>query len=83
MQQLLKNGAEIESKNMKGQTILHLAARKRHDAVGRLLLEHKDLDINSKDTENGKTPLLYAKEGGYKTMMRLLLENGTSVEEKN
>ena len=57
-----------------------MAARKGHDAVGRLLLKHKGVDINSKDSEYGKTPLLYAAEGGYEAMVQLLLENGASVK---
>ena len=47
------------------------AARNRHEAVVRLLLEHKT-DVNAKDNSVG-TALQWAAENGHETVVQLSL----------
>jgi ankyrin repeat protein len=51
VQRLLKKGADVNAKNMNGQTALRCAADKGRETVVRLLLE-KGADVNAKD-KNG------------------------------
>jgi ankyrin repeat protein len=40
-----------------------------------LLLE-KGAELETKETDDGRTPLLWAAEGGYEAVVALLLEKG-------
>ena len=42
----------------------------------KLLLEKDGIDLNSTDTEFGRTALSYAAENGHEPVVKLLLENG-------
>src|SRR5256886_8323206 len=58
---------DVNAKDNMGKTTLHYAAWKGHDAVVRLLLEHKAKD------NNGWTALHWAAENGQEAVVRLLL----------
>jgi ankyrin repeat protein len=47
-----------------------------HEAVVQLLLNHPDMDGNSKDSDSGQSPLSWAAANGYwcGAVVRLLLE---------
>jgi ankyrin repeat protein len=64
----------VESKDNSGNTPLSMAARYKHEAVVKLLLE-KGADVESKD-DNGNTPLSLAAEKGHEAIMKLLLKKG-------
>jgi ankyrin repeat protein len=51
-------------------TALHWAAEEGHEAVVRLLLEHK-ADVDAKN-EDGETALLMATKKGHEVVVRLL-----------
>jgi hypothetical protein len=52
------------------------------DGVVKLLLE-KDADIESKDSEYGRTPLSWAAENGHDGVVKLLLEKDADIESKD
>lgn len=57
---LINHGADINAKNERGETPLHLATRYCFNKIVKLLLEN-GADPNIKDNE-GKTPLDLARE---------------------
>jgi ankyrin repeat protein len=73
---LLEKGAELEAKDMFGQTPLSQAVRAGNgrEAVVKMLLE-KGAELEAKD-KDGQTPLSWAAENGYEAMVKLLLEKG-------
>src|SRR4051812_13443278 len=89
MMLLLDLGADIEAKGYDGNTALHLAVESRHEAMMRLLLDHK-VDVEAKTGEGvhdefatERTALHLAAKNGSEVAMRLLLENGADVEAKD
>ena len=72
VQQLLDNGAELNSKDMNGRTPLSWAAENGHEAVVKLLLGRDDVAADSQDTY-GQTPLSWAAEKGHEAVVKLLL----------
>jgi ankyrin repeat protein len=48
----------------------------------KLLLE-KGAKLESKDYENGRTPLAWAAERGHEVVVKLLLEKGAKLESKD
>ena len=48
----------------------------------KLLLE-KGADVESKDSQYGRTPLSWAAEKGHEAVVKLLLEKGADVESKD
>ncbi|KAH8762780.1 ankyrin repeat-containing domain protein [Hyaloscypha finlandica] len=78
---LLENGAELESKDMNGQTSLSWAAKNGHYNVTWLLLE-KGADLESKDKSRRK-PLSFAAENGHEDVVKLLLENAAELKTKD
>jgi ankyrin repeat protein len=53
-----------------------LASYFGHEAVVKLLLATGKVDVNSKDTEYGRTPLSWAAERGHEAVVKLLLATG-------
>jgi ankyrin repeat protein len=79
---LLADRVDPDSKNTEGQTPLLWAAEKGHDAVVRLLLEHK-ADINAKTNNNRWTALYVAAKNGHERVVQLLLDYKADAEAKN
>jgi hypothetical protein len=86
---LLKKGADIEARDEKGMTPLHIALMVGHTEMVKFLLE-KGADVNARD-DNGWTPLHWAVSGlGVavgdqfgKTNLKLLLGYGANVNTRN
>lgn len=55
--------ADINSRDSKGMTALHIAVSKNYSNIVQVLLERPGIDINVKDN-TGKTPIFYALEKG-------------------
>jgi ankyrin repeat protein len=51
-----------------------VAADEGNEAVVKFLLATGKADVNSKDAEDDRTPLLWAAEGGYEAVVNLLLD---------
>lgn len=79
---LLKANPDLVfSKNIPGETPLHLAALFDHKDVAALLLTNK-AEVNTK-CNRGSTPLHYAAKNGYKDVVQLLLVNQATVNVKD
>ncbi|KAF4415640.1 ankyrin repeats (3 copies) domain-containing protein [Fusarium austroafricanum] len=61
-----------------GWTPLSLAAKNRHEAIIKLLLAIKEVDVNSKDEKYGWTPLSWAAKNGHESIVKLLLAKGSA-----
>ena len=68
--------------DIKEKTLLSYAANQGHEAVVKLLLDTKKVDIDSKD-KDGLTPLSEAADNGHESVVKLLLENNAALETKN
>ena len=73
-QLLLKYGADINSQDGSGRTMLHLASRRAKPKLARLLLEH-GANIHARDSQ-GKTPLQVAIDAEHQDIVELLLQHG-------
>ncbi|OKL60830.1 hypothetical protein UA08_03749 [Talaromyces atroroseus] len=56
--------------------------KKGHYPVMRMLIE-KDIDVETNDSQYGRTPLLWATVNNHIAMVRLLLEKGANTEAKD
>ena len=74
---LLANGADVNAKNRRGATPLHVAARAGQKEVAEFLLAN-GADIEAKE-RYGFTPLHLAVQGNHKEIVELLLVNGADV----
>jgi ankyrin repeat protein len=63
-------------------TDLMIASYYGHHVVVKLLLE-KGAKIEAKDSQDGRTPLLWAAEEGHEAVVKLLIENGANVDAKD
>ena len=70
VQTLLAGGAEVNTKNARGVTVLIIAAMNGHTEIVKLLLE-KGAEVNAK-ASNGKTALELAKSKGHTDVVQLL-----------
>ncbi|KAK4265137.1 hypothetical protein QN277_026226 [Acacia crassicarpa] len=78
LHQLLKRGLDPDESDNTGRTALHVAASKGSENCAVLLLDY-GADPNVKDCE-GNVPLWEAILGGHQPVVKLLAENGASLE---
>lgn len=82
---LIKNGADVNTKDYLGFTPLHIAAYRGDVKIIKLLLA-KGADIKSKDTANTSGPLFQAvtvKNDKNVAAAQLLIDAGADINEKN
>ncbi len=77
VQQLLSEGADINSRNRMGWSLLRTAIQNRRQAVTELLIA-KGANVSAKDN-SGQTPLLVAVNTGQKDTVELLITKGADV----
>ena len=70
MKLLLETGADLEAKDICGETPLIRAARNGHEAVVKLLLE-EGAKLEARDI-CGETPLIWAARNKHKAIVELL-----------
>ena len=72
---LLKmNKCDVQATDFYGNTAIAWAARRGNEGVVRILLERKDVNPNTADTQCGRTPLSWAAGRGHEGVVRILLE---------
>jgi ankyrin repeat protein len=64
-----------------GQTPLHLAARRGHEAAVRILLD-RGANIEAQSIWS-ETPLVLASEHGHEAVVRILLDRGANIETRS
>ena len=74
----LQSGADIEAKNLQGNTALQMSAWEGHITSVELLLQ-QGADVNSRGSTD-TTPLMMAAERGRTDVVRLLLEQGAEID---
>ena len=73
--QLIENGADVNTKDDNGWTPLHWAAFRGHEGVVKLLINNKaSVDIKNNHAE---TPLHYAAYNGHEGVAELLLKHNS------
>jgi hypothetical protein len=78
---LMKNGADVNSKDESGKTLLMLAAEDGSSGIVQQFLDKgADVDARSKD---GYTALMAAAYGGNEEVMTMLLDKGADVNAKD
>jgi len=78
---LIKNGADVNFKDVYGITALHSAARTNHPDIIELLIKNKaDVNIKNKSDE---TPLYYASEFNNPDCVKILLTNNADKNAKS
>ncbi|XP_075250241.1 uncharacterized protein LOC142342665 isoform X3 [Convolutriloba macropyga] len=75
---LINAGADVNTRDVFGQSLLHEVARAWHVSVAEYLVD-KGADINCRDYL-GRTPLHVAAAVDYPDMIEVLLENGAVLE---
>jgi ankyrin repeat protein len=81
LQRMVDEGANPNTKNLDGQTALHLAIHNADTAMVQFLLE-KGADPEA-TAPNGNKPLYDAAESGYFEIVELLLDFNANVEAFN
>ena len=71
---LIKNGADVNTKDLSGETPLFILVRKRFVSVIEPLIK-MGADVNARDN-NGKTPLFFAKD---QYVANSLIKNGADI----
>ena len=77
---LINAGADVNTRDVFGQSLLHEVARAWHVSVAEYLVD-KGADINCRDYL-GRTPLHVAAAVDYPDMIEVLLENGGQLIKK-
>ena len=78
---LIKNGADVNSRDEHGSPLLHLASWKGHANTVRALIEN-NADVDSQD-KYGNTPLHLASWFGHTETARALMENSADVDSQD
>jgi len=81
VQELLKNGADVNEYDASGRTALMVAALTGRTPILQTLLSN-GASVNVQNTE-GWTALMYAAWNGHTKIVRTLVSNGAKVETKN
>ena len=75
---LLESGANVDTQDRDGTTVLHFAVEKEQDKVVQVLLE-SGVNVNGQH-KDGRTALHFAVEKGQEKFVQLLLECGANVD---
>ena len=81
IQELIDQSADVNAKNVYGETAFMLAVKRGQLAVCKVLIEN-DADLNIR-AEDGKTAIIWAVVTAHLAMCKLLIENGADVNVNN
>jgi hypothetical protein len=72
---LLEKGVKLDLGQIDDRRMLSYGASNRHEAVVRLRLDTDQVDVDSKDSKWGQTPLLWATKNRHEAIVKLLCEH--------
>jgi len=76
VEEMLKQpNIRVNIKGKHGRTALYLAAEGGHIFIVKLLLQHPDIDVNSRNGPGGATALMGASRRGHSRIVELLLQH--------
>jgi len=76
VEEMLKQAnLRVNIKGKHGRTALYLAAEGGHIFIVKLLLQHPDIDVNSRNGPGGATALMGASRRGHSRIVELLLQH--------
>ena len=78
---LIDHGTDVNVKDDKGNTVLHIVARNGNWELVKWLIDHGS-DVNAKD-KDGKTVFRFAVEKGNLELVKWLIEHGVDVNVKD
>ncbi|BBN00251.1 E3 ubiquitin-protein ligase KEG [Marchantia polymorpha subsp. ruderalis] len=71
-------GALLDSRNVDGQTALHMAAMRGYSEIVELILEYPEADVEVLD-KDGDTPIVFAVASGTPECLKALIKKGADV----
>ncbi len=83
---LLDFGVDVNARNETGRTALTAAVGGKTEELAFTMtkfLIDSGANVNTKTTDDAATPLMFASQAPYKSVIRLLLENGADINETN
>ncbi len=86
VKELLRNGANVNVQDARGETSLHKASRSGNFSIAELLCSVPTIDLNIPETESSATPLHFAVFYNHKSITDLLLHSPktrVNVRDKN
>ncbi|MDX1924387.1 MAG: ankyrin repeat domain-containing protein [Rickettsiaceae bacterium] len=78
IQELIRDGANVNQKKNEGNTPLHIACREGYTDIAELLINH-GANVN-KENNQGATPLYWACFNGETDLVKLLINHGANVD---
>ncbi|KAH7124601.1 vegetative incompatibility protein HET-E-1 [Dactylonectria macrodidyma] len=75
IEQLIHEGTKPDTKNIRGETPLWIAAYYEHEAVVKVLAQRTDVDVNSRSIA-GRSPLFWPCSEGDERVVVILMEAG-------
>ncbi|KAK4235549.1 ankyrin repeat-containing domain protein, partial [Achaetomium macrosporum] len=79
IERLMHEGIKPDTKNIRGETPLWIAARHGHEAVVEALAQRTDVDVNSLSIA-GRSPLFWPSSYGNERVVAILLEAGADPD---
>ena len=79
---LIRAGADVETKTIKGSTLLMIASQAGHETIVEKLLADDRIEINAKNN-NGATALMWASLYGHETISEKLIQAGADLSATN
>ncbi|XP_025405270.1 receptor-interacting serine/threonine-protein kinase 4-like, partial [Sipha flava] len=79
VKEYIDKGADVNTKDNRGKTPLHIAAKRDLLGIAKLLLD-KGANVNAQENRFGRTSLHLAAEEGHLDIIKYLIEKGADVD---
>jgi ankyrin repeat protein len=71
---LLENGIDVNQQDKYGETALMWASQKGHKEIVQMLLQHENIEINTRQDNDGRTALMWASLCDKKEIVEIFLQ---------
>jgi ankyrin repeat protein len=79
IEQLIREGTKPDTKNIRGESPLWIAAAYGHEAVVEVLAQRADVNVNSMSISR-RSPLFWPSSEGYERVVAILMEAGADPD---